>query len=183
MIFKTLFYLSVEGSQNIPQKGGFILASNHLSYLDPAVLGAACRRKLNFMARDDLFRIPFFGWFIRRTGAFPVKRNSADRAALKEATRRLNAGKALSLFPEGSRSGDGTFSEPQPGIGFLAAKLKCPVIPVFIKGTDKAFPKGAKFIRRAKISVCFGKQITIERGLPYQDIALVIMEGIKHLSC
>lgn len=184
LIFKSLFYFKVEGAENIPPKGGFILASNHTSYLDPLVLGSACRRKLNFMARDNLFSNPIFSSILSAVGAFPVKRNSADLGALKEAMRRLKKGLPLTLFPEGSRQGGGVFSkDPQPGIGFLAAKLEIPVVPAFIKGTQAALPRGAKFIRRAKISVYFGKQINIERRLPYQDIALAIMKGIEDLSC
>jgi 1-acyl-sn-glycerol-3-phosphate acyltransferase len=89
----------------------------------------------------------------------------------------------LLLFPEGTRQSQGEALPAQAGIGFLAAKLDCPVIPAFIKGSEEALPKGAKFIRPAKISVCFGQQIFIERRMPYQEIAQLIMARIRHLSC
>ncbi len=184
LLFKLLFRIKVSGRDNIPKQGGFILASNHASFLDPVVLGVACPRRLNFMARHDLFSNPFFAKLISILGAFEVKRNSADLSALKEAMRRVKNGKALVLFPEGSRKGNnGSLNPPHPGVGFLAARLDAPVVPVYISGTEKALPKGAKFIRPAKISVSFGKQIPIGRRMPYQDIAQLIMEDIRHLSC
>lgn len=182
LVFKIVFRTKVFGKKYIPKKGSFILASNHLSYLDPIVIGVACPRRLNFMARHDLFYNPFFSWLLTKLGAFPVKRNSPDLSALKEAMKRLKEGDALVLFPEGSRQFDGLSAEPHSGIGFLAAKLDAPVIPAFVKGTEKALPKRAKFIRLEKISVYFGMQISIERRMPYQDIARRIMEEIRRLS-
>jgi 1-acyl-sn-glycerol-3-phosphate acyltransferase len=181
LILKIIFGIKVFGKNYIPKKGGFILASNHVSYLDPVVLGVACPRRLNFMARDDLFCNPLSVWLLSRVGAFPVKKNSADPSAIKEAMRRLKHAEPLLLFPEGSRSFEGMSLEPEPGIGFLGAKLNVPVIPVFIRGTDKALPRGARLIRPHRISVYFGKQIFIERRMPYQDIARRIMQEIRHL--
>ncbi len=181
-IFKVIFRLKVAGKENIPKSGGFILASNHISYLDPIALGVACPRKLNYMARQDLFFNRCFSWLLFSINVFPIKRNSADLAALKEAMQRVKNDEALVMFPEGSRRFEGSSTEPQPGIGFLAAKLKVPVVPAFVKGTEIALPKGANFIKPTKISVRFGKQIQIERGLPYQDIAQLIMENIRDIS-
>lgn len=183
LIFKLLFRIKVFGKENIPEKTGFILASNHLSYLDPVVLGVACPRKLNFMAKYDLFSYPLSSWFMSCLGAFAVKRESADISALKEAMKRLKNGKALVIFPEGSRRVNSVSTQPQAGVGFLAAKLDVPVIPAFIKGTDLALPRGAKFIRPCQIFVYFGKEISLERRQPYQDIACEIMKSIRHLSC
>jgi len=180
---KILFRFKAKGLEHIPKRGGFILASNHVSYLDPIAVGVACQRKLNYMGKEELFCNPLFSRFLSRINVFPVKRDSADLSALKEAMRRVRMGEALVLFPEGSRRFDGASHEPYPGIGFLAAKLSVPVIPAFIKGTEKALPAGAKFIRLTNISVRFGKQISIERRMPYQDIAHHIMDNIRHLSC
>lgn len=182
-VFKTFFKMKVKGAENIPKRGGFILASNHLSFLDPLAVGAACPRPLNFMARDTLFRHPVFGRMIRAVDAFPVKRDSADLAALKEAMRRVRKGRGLALFPEGTRqTGKTVLDKPQAGIGFLAAKLNVPVIPAYVRGTDQALPKQAKFIRKAQICVSFGKQISIEGRMPYEDIAMRIMDDIRHLA-
>lgn len=184
LFFKLICRVKVKGKGNIPKRGGFILASNHVSYLDPMAVGSSCPRRLNYMARHDLFANPVFSWLLYRWRAFPVKRNSADRFALKEAMSRVEKGGGLLLFPEGTRSQDARLSDkPEPGIGFLAAKLNVPVIPVFVKGTERVLPKGAKFVVSAKVTVCFGKQIHIERRMPYQDIAQLILDRIRHLSC
>ena len=183
LLFKVLCRLEVFGTDNIPREVGFILAGNHISYLDPIVLGVVCPKALNFMAKEELFKNHFFGWVLKRVKAFPLKRSSADLSAIKEAIRRIKKGEALLLFPEGGRQTDGKLGLPQSGVGFLAAKLNVPVIPAFIRGTELALPQGAKFIRPHKISVYFGKQIIVERRMAYQDIALEIMEAIRRLSC
>jgi len=182
LILKAVFGLQVFDRENIPKKGGFILASNHTSYLDPIVLGAACSRKLNFMAKQELFSNAFFSWFISNLGSFPVKRKAADLLALKEAMRRIKKGGGLLLFPEGTRRFDGVSCEPHGGVGFLAAKLDVPVVPAFIRGTDSALPKGAKFMRPGQISVYFGKQISVEKNSPYQDITRLVMANIRYLE-
>ncbi len=172
------------GRENIPRKGGFIVAANHVSYLDPLVIGISCPRRLGYMARHDLFAHPVFGGIIRNLGAFPVKRKSADLSALKEAVKRLKEGKGLLIFPEGTRQTGGSMAEQaQPGIGFLASKAQVPVVPVFVKGTEKSLPKNSRCVHRARISVCFGRQISFERRLPYQEIARIILEGIRETSC
>jgi 1-acyl-sn-glycerol-3-phosphate acyltransferase len=183
-MFKCLGGFDVYGKENIPKTGGFIVAANHVSYLDPLVIGISCPRRLSYMARHDLFTNPVFGGIIRNLGAFPVKRKTGDISALKEAFKRLREGKGLLIFPEGTRQTGGSMAEQaQPGIGFLAAKVNVPVIPVFVKGTDVSLPRGARFFHRARISVCFGRQISFERRLPYQDIAQIILEGIRKISC
>lgn len=185
LLCKIFFRIEVRGKENMPKKGGFILASNHFSYLDPIILGVVSPRKLNYMARHDLFFNRFFGQLLLSLGVFPVKRNSADRPALKQAIKGLSKGRPLLLFPEGTRQGGPNPAplEPLAGVGYLAAKANVPVIPAHIKGTDKALPKGARYIKPAKICVCFGKQINIERGLPYQETARLIMAKIRQLPC
>jgi 1-acyl-sn-glycerol-3-phosphate acyltransferase len=180
----SLFRFRATGKENIPQKGGFLIASNHASYLDPVMVGVACPRLLNYMARHDLFNNAAFAWILKYSRAFPVKRKSADLGAIKEAIRRLKNGEGLLVFPEGGRQASVYVSEPEAGVGFLAAKSGVPVIPAFVSGTDRAWPRHARFIKPAtKISVHFGKQIHIEGRMPYQDIARKIMENIRHLSC
>jgi 1-acyl-sn-glycerol-3-phosphate acyltransferase len=174
--------LKVSGRENIPKIGGFILASNHLSYLDPLVLGFACPRDLNFMAKEELFHNPIFGRIIRSVGAFPVKRKTADLHALKEAVNRVKSGKGLVVFPEGGRGNGQGIQQPEAGVGFLAAKANAPVIPAFIKGTEQALPKGSKSMKAANVSVVFGRQISVERRVPYQSTAQLIMESICNLS-
>ncbi|MDD2703545.1 MAG: lysophospholipid acyltransferase family protein, partial [Candidatus Omnitrophica bacterium] len=96
---------------------------------------------------------------------------------------RLKEGKGLLIFPEGTRQTGGSMAEQaQPGIGFLAAKARVPVVPVFVKGTEKSLPRNSRCIHRAGISVIFGRQISFERRSPYQEIARIILEGIRETS-
>jgi 1-acyl-sn-glycerol-3-phosphate acyltransferase len=147
---------TVKGGKNIPKRGGFILACNHVSYLDPVIFGISCPRPLNYMARESLFENRLFGWLLARVNVFPIRRYSADIGAIKEALRRLKIGGGLLLFPEGTRSSDGRIGEGLEGVGFLARKSNSPVIPAFIKGTAEAMPKGAKFVKPARLTVVFG---------------------------
>jgi len=175
--------IKVYGKENLPKTGGFILASNHVSNLDPVAVGVACPRALNYMAKDSLFNNSVASWALYKSNAFPLKRESADLSAIKEAIRRVNLGGGLLLFPEGTRAPDGSVHEPQAGVGFLAAKLNVPIIPAFVKGTYEALPRGAKFIRPKRISVYFGRQIHVERGLPYEQIASIVMDDVRRLAC
>jgi 1-acyl-sn-glycerol-3-phosphate acyltransferase len=181
---KLFFRFDVKGKENIPSVGGFILAGNHVSYLDPIVFGVACPLKLNYMARDTLFRNPFAAWALRHANVFPLKRNSADVGALKEALRRLKSGGGILLFPEGTRSVDGEVQEALQGVGFLARKSGVTVVPAFVKGTQNALPKGAKSLRPAPIEVIFGKPVVWTGGgsVSDRDITQTIMQHIVSLN-
>jgi 1-acyl-sn-glycerol-3-phosphate acyltransferase len=183
-ILKLFFRFEVKGRQNVPKKEGFILASNHISYLDPGALGAACPRKLNFMAKHELFKKPMISRLLNSVGAFPLKRGEADRSALKEGINRLKNGAAVVLFPQGSRIVEDN-ATVHPGVAFLALNSGVPIIPAFIKWTEKALPRGARSIRPAKISISFGEPIFIERRCKpnYQEIARDVMSRIRDLSC
>ncbi len=182
LISLIFFPITVSGKENVPAKGGFILASNHLSFIDPPTIGIACPRYLNYMAKAELFDVPLFGGILRSVDAFPVKREGGDIGAIREAIRRVKNGGGLLIFPEGTR-GDGTkMLPPQPGLGFLITKLNAPVIPVFTKGTEKVLPRHARFMRRHRVSVTFGKPVAIEPKTPYEEIARRVMDGIRQLQ-
>ena len=181
ILSKIFFHLEVYGNKNIPKNGGFILASNHVSFLDPIILSAACFRRLSFMAKEELFKNKLFAWLIRNAGAFPLVRNHGDSGAIKEGIKRLKKGNVLLLFPEGSRSKDGAIKKPLSGVGFLAQKANVPIIPAYVFGTNRAWPKGAKFIRPCKIKVYFGKPIFSERGQAYDETSAYVMQQIKDL--
>ncbi len=160
-LFKIFFNMRFYGCKNVPRKGPVIIASNHLSYLDPIALGVASPRKLNFMAKEELFKNKLFAKLISNVGAFPLEKDALkDVSAIREAIRRLNQGKAVVIFPEGSRSSTGELQKGSAGLGLIAKKSNCPIVPAFITGTDKALPLNAKFIRFFRpISVYFGKII------------------------
>ncbi len=159
--------LEVKGRNNIPLKKGAIIASNHISYLDPPLIGAALPRRGTFMARKGLFGIFILGWFIKHY-AFPVDREKTQPSTIKDAVRRLKNGELIVMFPEGRRSETGQLLEAKRGIGMVASLSDAPVIPTLIMGSNKVLPIGAKWLRRARISIVFDKPIyyssTIEEG-------------------
>lgn len=158
-IFKFLCLLEVEGLENLPQQGGVILAPNHISYLDPPLVGSAVNRPVYFMAKQELFSVPVLGWLIRRTHAFPVSRGSADRQALRKAQELLERGEVLVMFPEGRRSRDGRLQQAELGLALVAARAKVPVVPVVVTGTARALPHGSPFFRPAKLRVKIGRPL------------------------
>lgn len=183
VFFRVFFFLKVRGQENFPRSGGFIVASNHVSYLDPILLGVASPRSLNYMARDTLFRNSFFGWILKQVHVFPLKRNFADLGAIKEALKRMKSGRGILLFPEGTRSHDGQMKGGLEGVGFLARKGKVPVIPAYVHGADRAWPKHARFFRPACIQIVFGKPLGPFGGQEISDAELTrqIMQQIRGL--
>ncbi|MDD5073552.1 MAG: lysophospholipid acyltransferase family protein [Candidatus Omnitrophica bacterium] len=149
----------VYGQENIPKKGAFILASNHVSHLDPPAMSAASPRRLRFMARRTLSDNWLFRQVVGRCNLILVNRDKGDIGAMKTAIRLLRSGKAVFLFPEGTRSETGQMNEAQPGIGYLSLMTGSPIVPAYVEGTDKALPKGAKRIIRTPIAVHIGDLI------------------------
>ena len=148
---------------NVPAAGGAVLAGNHQSFLDPMVVGLGLHRQVSYMARDSLFRNLAFGWLIRSLNAFPVRRNTADLGAIKEALRRLKKGQLVLLFGEGTRTHDGRIAPLQPGIAMLARKAQVPVIPVVIDGAFEAWPRHRKLWRFETIRVAYGEPMSPQR--------------------
>ena len=185
ILSKILFRLEVNGLNNIPKRGGVIIASNHASLLDPIVLASACflrSRKISFMAKAEFFRNKMFGSLISKINAFPINRERGDISAIKEAIKRLKDKKALLLFPEGSRSKDADTSNLPSGIGFLAKRTNTPILPTFVKGADKALPKGSRIIRPVKVAIYFGELYYAEKDASYSDIAKQTLNRITKLK-
>ncbi len=162
IIFKSVFQLKIEGGEKIPSKGGVVVVGNHRSYLDPIIMTFTTCRKMNFMAKDDLFRNAIFGYFITKMGAFPLRRDKLDRKAYQKALRILREGKILGLFPEGTRSISAKLGDLKKGSVRIALSANVPVVPVVIQGTDKILPIGAKMIRWGKIRLKVGDPIVIQ---------------------
>ncbi|HOD12481.1 MAG TPA: lysophospholipid acyltransferase family protein [Candidatus Omnitrophota bacterium] len=178
-------YLSLKacGQEKIPRHGGYIIACNHLSNLDPMLVGVASGRRLSFVAKKSLFKNWFVNFFLYQFGAFPVKRGAFDMQGIKEALRRLKAQQGVVMFPQGGRrSEDLDTSEVKAGVGFLAIKAQVPVVPAFIMGSDKAMPKGFKGIQRAPVSVFFGNPVQISGQLSYQEVAQRVYDAMKALA-
>ena len=163
-LFRVYFRLyhrgRIKGSERLPDTGAYILAGNHVSFLDPPFFGLCCRREAFYMARDTLFRHPLASWVLRSWNCVPLKREGGDIGAMRLVLRMLGEGKAMLMFPEGTRSKDGQLQAARAGIGMIVAKAGVPIVPLRIWGTDRALPKGASLPRPAKVTVAFGEPFT-----------------------
>ncbi len=148
-----LWRMRVYGERNVPQSGPLIVACNHVSYSDPPVLGTACPRRLQYMAKQELFSIPVLGPAIAAVGAYPVDRKGSAVAAIKRSVEVLRAGGAVGIFPEGTRNRDGTIA-PHAGVALLASLSGAPVLPACITGTGTA-------ARLTRFEVIFGKALSL----------------------
>ena len=184
-ILTFFFEFEVYGKENLPSKGAYIIASNHVSYFDPPIIAAGCYfRKLNFLAKKELFRHRLFGWYIRTLGAYPIKRKRGDISAIKESIKRLKIGNPLVVFPEGGRSKDGKLQEGLPGIAFLATKENIPIVPAFIKGAEKVLSPESKKVNLHKIRVRFGEPFFLSKKDygSYNEMSEKIMQSIEETS-
>lgn len=165
-LMRLLFRLETRGIEHIPRSGGVLLAANHSSLLDPPLVGGAAPRPLVFLAKAELFEVPLFGALIRRLNARPLRREGPDAGALRTALRALADGAAVLVFPEGTRGGEGVLRPAKPGVGMLAALSGVPVVPVYIAGSGRAWPKGRRLPRPAKVVVTFGPPLrfTLQAG-------------------
>ncbi len=157
LLCRLLFRLEGRGTANVPKTGPVLVVTNHSSLLDPPAVGAVVPRQLYFLAKAELFGIPLFGRLIRALHARPVRRGAADPSALRIALRVLEGGGALLVFPEATRQPEGRLAEGRPGAGMLALLSGAPVVPAYVSGTGRAWPKGRMFPRPAKVRVHFGK--------------------------
>lgn len=183
------YNLQIAGVENIPWRGPVILAANHCSYLDPPIMSmvSPCR-VVRFMARDTLFSNPVARWFFPRIGLIALDRTRGDLAALRTAVSLLKNGEVIGLFPEGTRSPDGTIQEAKGGVGFLMAKSRATIVPIRIFGTYDAFPRGSKTFHPARISARIGTPISpdeLQAAIPekgaYAAAANFVMSRIATL--
>lgn len=140
-ILRIFIFYKVKGNENIPIDGAFLLCSNHRAYKDPVLLAAGCRRKLTFMAKDDLFKKPFLGGLIKALGAFPIKRGKGDAAAVMATLKIMKQGGATVIFPEGTRVKDGSRKRVNSGIVRLAMQCRVPIVPAFLTNNSVTYGK------------------------------------------
>jgi 1-acyl-sn-glycerol-3-phosphate acyltransferase len=184
-LLKVLFRLEVKGRDNIPKRGGVVLASNHASFLDPPAVAIASPRQLHFLAKENLFKVKVLSWFVRKTNALPISRERMQMSIARKSLEILRKGGALLLFPEGTRSSTGKIAEGKRGVGLIATKANVPVVPVFIKGSGKALPINKRWITSHKVRVIFGKPLypkELKGKESYQEFSDRVMEEIKKLS-
>jgi 1-acyl-sn-glycerol-3-phosphate acyltransferase len=192
---RLIFWPTVRGRRNVPAKGGVLLASNHLAFMDSVVLTLVARRSVAFMAKAEYFTgTGFKGWamrtFFTAVGAVPVDRASSKAAqeALDAGLEVLRSGDAFSIYPEGTRSRDGRLYRGRTGVAWLALTAGVPVVPVALRGTDQLQPGGTGMIRRAKVTVEFGAPIDVsvfgraDSGRARREATDAIMSAIGAMS-
>ena len=191
IIYKIKFKMVYEGLENLPKTGSNIIASNHRSYRDPVFAALRLHVPCSFMAKEELFKgNVLFAWLIRFLGAFPVARGSGDMTVIKEAVARLEMGRNLVIYPEGTRSKDGKLGRGKTGVALIASLAQVPVIPMAISF------KGEKLRFREKVIISFGKPIQPEelkltssdirelkaiRGKIMNSIAVMVDENVNKL--
>ena len=187
MFCKTVGRLEAEGVHHIPREGGVLFVSNHVSFLDPVIVGSAASREIHFMARSNAFDIPGLGKLIALYNAYPVNRGKPDLGALRKTISLLKAGNAVLMFPEGTRSVDGTLGKAHDGACFIADRAGVPTIPVFHSGAEQILPRNSKRLRRAKLNVIFGEPLELITGEfetrreKYQQMGNQMMSAIANL--
>jgi 1-acyl-sn-glycerol-3-phosphate acyltransferase len=153
--------ITVEGRENVPRHGAFMLTPTHRSIFDTPAVGAVTRRRMRFMGADKYWKNKTFGRLLTILGGFPVTRHTADREALKRCIAVLEGGEPLVLFPEGERKSGPIVQPLFDGAAFIAVKAGVPIVPVGIGGSERVMPKGAKFIRPRKIHIVVGRPLEV----------------------
>ncbi len=195
-LFLLVFRPHVRGRENVPASGPFIIASNHLSFIDSMAIPLMSPRRVGYLAKAEYFTTPGLkGWFTRTLftalGALPVERRThrAAQEALDTAMTVLKAGGGFGVYPEGTRSRDGRLARGKTGVAWLALTADCPVVPVGITGTDRIQPIGARYWRPHRFSVTFGEPLTFPEhrgkagnGRARREVTDRIMEAIAELT-
>ena len=163
----------VYGAEQVPQEGPLVVVSNHASDFDPPILSCCMGRPVAFMAKEELFRIPVLKQGIELYGAYPVKRGSADRSAIRSALNCLLEGWAVGLFLQGTRTADARIPEPKLGAALIAAKAKAPLLPVSLWGTERIFKKDSPVPRPVPVTVRIGQVIDAPSSTDREELQAV----------
>jgi len=171
LLFRPLFGAHRTTAHPRLPRGGFLLCANHASYLDPAFLQLALRRRVTFLMTNDFYRRPAGRWFFALVGAIPMSAGRLGHAGLRRAAAHLKRGHAVALFPEGRLSRDGAIGPAQRGVGYLARRTGAPVLVAAIDGAFRAWPRGARWLRMAPVRVAFGRWMrwTPSAGTPREQ--------------
>jgi 1-acyl-sn-glycerol-3-phosphate acyltransferase len=178
--------LRIEGMDNIPRTGAVLIVGNHVGTVEPALTGVFIpRRDVFYMAKSELFRNPALGWLFEQSHAFPVVRNTPDRAALRTAVALLADGHVLLVYPEGTRSWDGNaVGATQAGAGFIARQSGALVVPVASWGSERVIPRGSWMPRPADVELRIGTAFHLPaagrdgRQLSSREAAAIMMERV-----
>jgi 1-acyl-sn-glycerol-3-phosphate acyltransferase len=178
----SIFYRwQVIGAENVPAEGPVLVCSNHISNWDPIVVGSGfTHRMVHFLAKESLFKVPVLSWIVRDFGAFPIKRGAGDRGAIRAALAILSEGKAMGIFPEGTRQKTGKLGEAQPGAAMFALRSGAAVVPAAIIGPYKMFTRRLVVVygKPIDLSAYAGQKHTVETTREVSDL---IMKNIADL--
>lgn len=159
LLAQLFFGFRIIHRERVIQTGPVILAVNHQSFFDPPLAGNAADRAIFFLAKKSLMDVPVLGWLLPKLNVIPVNLEGGDRSALKALIRVLSAGECALVFPEGTRTPDGTLQAAEPGLGLVIAKTRAPVVPMRIFGAYDAWPIGGRIRLFRKITVVVGEPI------------------------
>ncbi len=163
LFFLAVYRIRCGGRQWIPRTGAVLVCANHQSTLDPIIVGLACNRRLNYLARRSLFESPWFSALIRFLDAIPIDREGIGLDGLRETLKRLRAGEMVLIFPEGTRTADGELQPIKPGFQAVAKRSGAVLLPVGIDGAHQVWPRDASFPRLGRLAVVFGPPIEREQ--------------------
>lgn len=179
-VSKLLFFVKVEGYENVPKEGAIIFAANHTSFWDPVVLISCTKRNMRTMAKKELFNHKFLAPFLKMAGAFPVARGTNDISAIKTALTALKNGEVFAIFPSGTRIKGDDAQSAKAGVALISSRAKTPVIPIAICGGFKPFHRVTlKFGQPMELTPSDGKKATSEE---LQSFADDIMAEIHRLG-
>lgn len=184
MLCLVVFNYRLYGGRHLPRTGGILLAANHQSFLDPILFAVALPRPVHFMARESLFRNPLFRLLIRSLNAFPVRRGSADRAAIRHAIELLRSGEVVLMFPEATRTPDGRIGTPQAGLAMIAAKANSCIVPAVVEGAFRSWPRHRLLARPARIRVQLGPPISPQSltNLSHEEVSAYLRQHLLALQ-
>lgn len=179
----SLYRIRVVGHEHVPTTGGALVVANHQCFLDPVFVGLCVERRMNFLARDTLFTFSPLGRLIASLDAIPIDREGTGLAGLKETLRRLKRGELVLIFPEGTRSPDGSLQPLKPGFTTVARRSGVPIVPVAIDGGFEAWPRDRAWPWFAPIQVEIGRPILLSEMTDVDERALLDIVSQRMQAC
>jgi 1-acyl-sn-glycerol-3-phosphate acyltransferase len=183
LVASAVFHVRVSGRQHEPLEGGVLVLANHQSHFDPVLVGLACRRRMNYLARETLFRFAPLRWLMQSLDAIPIDREGLGFGGLKETLRRLKQGEMVLIFPEGTRTRDGQIAPLKPGFCAVARRGAVRLLPVAIDGAFDAWPRSAVLPRRAVIHIVLGKPLEPDEVRSLSDEQLQAAVAARLAQC